>query len=133
MPILQWDEFLVDTAKKLAFSCDTRGQYCSNSKAYNFVSTVQIGAHFVRDVKQKTAVKDLLNIWIRDLFGCSMDTNGIITRKAVKWVIRTIIIYIDLTMIHFLVSKIPIEIFVVNSFAIFNFLFIIIILGTQPA
>ncbi|XP_017864968.1 PREDICTED: venom allergen 3 [Drosophila arizonae] len=84
MPTLQWDEFLVNTAEKLAFTCDTSGQYCSNSKAYNFVSTVQIGAHFVRDVRQKTAVKDLLNIWIRDLFGCSMDTNGIITRKAVK-------------------------------------------------
>lgn len=84
MPTIEWDDYLVDTAEKLAFLCDTSGHYCSNSKAYNFVSTVRVGAHFSDNVKQKTAVKDLLNIWIRDLLGCEMDMNGIITRKHPK-------------------------------------------------
>ncbi|XP_017958407.1 venom allergen 5 [Drosophila navojoa] len=84
MPTLTWDDFLVETAEKLAFTCDTTGQYCSNSKAYHYVASVRIGTHFVKEVTQKSAVKDLLNIWIRDMLGCKLSGEGLITRKNVK-------------------------------------------------
>ncbi|XP_023179273.1 venom allergen 5.01 [Drosophila hydei] len=73
MATLMWDESLASSSRTLAYHCDSRGKYCSNTMEFNFVSTVEISLRMHPTSTVKLIFDDLVNIWLRDVLGCRMN------------------------------------------------------------